>query len=226
MTDAEYIFMHDAKDKKSIAASAYRKRIDSRGCKLPFESIPYNKRSKLNGEVKTVANLDRPMKWNELKALPDDIKVKYIMRLRELYHADYPHIAVMLGVSCRYLSLIAKNLGIDCQDQDGKISRNRMTLQQKESWKAFCNGVIGGGDTSNNDPEKSDQFDAVVCDAPHVEEVHKAQNEAANKMVEKENQRLSSVSATMVITCQRLTFERDFYKERYFELLAILGERK
>lgn len=143
MTDEAYTFVKDIRDKKSVAASAFRRNPGHRGCKLPYEAIPYAERRKLNGEVKTM-NIDRPMKWDEFKALPDDIKVKYITRLRELYHANYKDIAEMLGTGHKYLNQIANGLGIDCYGQDGKVSRNRMTWQQRESWKAFCNGVLGG----------------------------------------------------------------------------------
>lgn len=143
MTDEAYVFISDAREKKSIAVSAHHKVSRHRGCKLPYEAIPYTQRYKLNGEVKSM-NIDKPMTWDEFKALPDDIKVKYIVRLRDLYHADYPHIARMLGVTDRYLNQVANGLGISSKGDDGKIIRNRMTWQQKESWKAFCNGVLGG----------------------------------------------------------------------------------
>lgn len=107
MTDEKFTFISDVKEKGSIARSSHNKRTHcgKGGCKLPHEYLTAKERKALSGEVKSY-RLNDPMKWDEFKYMPDDIKTSYIQIIRERFGVSDSCIAKMLGV------YMAKRLGI------------------------------------------------------------------------------------------------------------------
>ena len=52
----------------------------------------------MNGEVNCY-KLDRPMKWDEYKTMPEDLKKEYLFKLKDEYGASGGAIRDMLGIS-------------------------------------------------------------------------------------------------------------------------------
>ena len=65
----------------------------------------------MNGEVKSY-NINNPMKWEEFKALPDDIKVIYVKAIREKFRVSDCEIFRMLGVPQATAAKHIKKLGL------------------------------------------------------------------------------------------------------------------
>ena len=88
----------------------------------------------MNGEVKSY-KLNDQMTWAEFKAMPDDIKIRYIKALRSKFNVSDTEIGVMLGVSQTAISKEIRRLGI------GEGRRSGRVKWDKDGWCAWCNGL-------------------------------------------------------------------------------------
>lgn len=82
-------FDFDVMRKKSLVASA-RKRVNgskSKKCTLPYEYLTPAQRRELNGKVETM-NVNLPITWGELKALPPHMAKEYIETLHRWWMED------------------------------------------------------------------------------------------------------------------------------------------
>lgn len=139
MTDFDY----DVMQKKRTATGAFHRKGGSKSkkCSLPSDSLTEAQKRKLNGPVVTV-KLDQPMKWEEFKGLSDSMKKSYLTSLHNSYHPSGAMLAGMLGVSNRTVVNELHRLGIPVGKPGGGRGR-----KQKAMWDAFCNGVVGGGNS-------------------------------------------------------------------------------
>lgn len=123
MKDETYLFLQDSREKKNIARSARNKRTHTGkrgGVKLPSDYMTEKEKRKMNGEVKSY-RLNSPMKWDEFKSMPDDVKIIYIKAIWERYNAPDTYIAQMFGVYRMTVSREVARLGI----KNGKAVRGR-----------------------------------------------------------------------------------------------------
>lgn len=105
----------------------------------------------MNGEVKTY-RLNDPMKWNEFKYMPDDIKISYIKLIRQKFHVSDSCIAKMLGISQNGFSSHIRRLGIGL----GRGTGNQKS--DKEGFLAWCNGApIPAADPAEETTETVEQ---------------------------------------------------------------------
>ena len=143
MTDFDY----DAKQKKDIARSAARRKCGSKSkrCTLPSDHLTDAQKRKLNGPVESV-KLDQPMKWNQFKALPDSLKKEYLVRLIQDYGANAGMLGRMFGVTSNTVLVVERKLGIPTAPHGG--AQHGAAYERKQAmWEAFCNGVVGGGNS-------------------------------------------------------------------------------
>ena len=112
-SDEEYELRQDCKEKKSIAASAFKQRTHcgKGGCTLPHEFKTKKELKAMNGEVKNF-NLNKPMYWDTFKSMPDDLKKEYINGLREKFDVPDMKIAEMFGVIPNTVSRFFKCYGL------------------------------------------------------------------------------------------------------------------
>ena len=96
--EAEIIFRQTEKERKRIGRGAKSRKSGSRSkfCGLPSDNLSRAERMKLNGDVK-VYNLNKPMKWDQFKKLPHDLRVDYIKKLSAM-GANREDITDMLGI--------------------------------------------------------------------------------------------------------------------------------
>lgn len=90
----------------------------------------------MNGECKSY-RLNEPMKWQEFKSMPDDIKVTYIKLLREKYNVPDSQLAKMMVINSCSFSQEMKRLGLSI----GHGNRGACTKWNKEGFFAWKNGV-------------------------------------------------------------------------------------
>jgi hypothetical protein len=146
--------------------------------KFPSDNLSKKELQAMNGEVKTY-RLNNPMKWDEFKAMPDDIKITYIKALRQKFNVDGKSIAEMLGVSAYTFSHEIVRLGIST----GKNSRGRCTQWDKEGWFAWRNGApvhesdpvdVVDEDACEKAPENFDDIQSegnFCCEPVHAPEI-------------------------------------------------------
>lgn len=100
--------------------------------RLPSDELTPAEQQAMNGEVKSIS-LNKPMDWEEFKALADDLKVEYIKRLRvrfALYDSD---IAAMMNVSRSGISTELDRLKIRTGMKD-----MRKRVAKEDEFRKWC----------------------------------------------------------------------------------------
>lgn len=159
LPDEQYEYFKDCKEKKSIAASAFKQRTHcgkGGSVKFPSDYLSKKELKAMSGECKTY-RLNEPMSWDEFKSMPDDLKVRYIKWIREKFNAPDTAIMKMFGTSSRTLGLYFKDLGL-CLGKGG-----RTTLKwSKDSFLAWCNGA----DPNAVNGETEEVVESIIDDIP------------------------------------------------------------
>lgn len=159
LKDEEFCFVSDVREKKVTARSARnRKTHAGKGGRVKFPSDYMTKKElkALNGEVKTY-RLNEPMKWDEFKAMPDDLKVAYINALRTKFKVPDKEIAEMLGVDRQTVGRWFRCLGLGI----GKCAGGKRPWN-KERWIAWING-ISLPDPAKETPVVSEEVEQAVA---------------------------------------------------------------
>lgn len=87
LSDEEFIYRQDIKEKKRISQGARHKRGGSKSkkCTLPSDYLTKKEKEKMNGEV-FVYNPNNWYSWEEFKAMPMEYQVKYVNSLLNRYN--------------------------------------------------------------------------------------------------------------------------------------------
>ena len=136
MTDEEYIFRTDTAEKKRTARGSFNRRTHAgKGgrVRMPSDYMTKKEREAMNGEVQSY-NLSKPMKWEQFKLLPDDIKREYITSIVSKYDPQQSAISQMLNVAPNTLYVQCKRLGITFRHSGCDNSRN-------DAFWAWVNGT-------------------------------------------------------------------------------------
>lgn len=139
MTDEKYTFITDVAEKKRIARGAFNKRThNGKGGKVRFPSdyLSNKERNKMNGEIREY-RMNSPITYAEFKKYPDDLKKKYIQRLRDMFDVSDTDIAAMMGVKAKTLN--AALIKIDASG--GRRGKRKADYVAFEKWKRN-NGAV------------------------------------------------------------------------------------
>ena len=139
MTDEKYTFITDVAEKKRTARGAFNKRThNGKGGKVRFPSdyLSNKERNKMNGEVREY-RMNSPITYAEFKKYPDDLKKKYIQRLRDMFDVSDTDIAAMMGVKAKTLN--AALIKIDARG--GRRGKRKADYVAFEKWKRD-NGAV------------------------------------------------------------------------------------
>lgn len=111
MTDEEYLFRQDVKE-KAITARSSHKRGNSRRRQCSFSTDHMTRREweKMNGPVSTV-KLGQPMTWEEFSGMSESLRRQYIQDILNHYDVGPNAIGRMLGVSGPYCGKRLRELG-------------------------------------------------------------------------------------------------------------------
>lgn len=133
MTDMNN-FDFDVMRKKSLVASA-RNRVNgskSKKCTLPYEYLTPAQRRERNGKVETM-NVNLPITWGELKALPPHMAKEYIETLHRVHKASIAGAARMLEVPQTKYGALVRRVGAVIPRMGGRQSR-----EDTEIFARFC----------------------------------------------------------------------------------------
>lgn len=105
-------YMEDIREKAITARSTHSRVTHGRKVRLNCDGMTRKELEKMNGTCETY-DLNKPMSWAEFKAMPDDIKVMYIDRIREKF-GDVPtkQVSYMMACSDALLSRELKRIGV------------------------------------------------------------------------------------------------------------------
>ena len=89
MSDEEFIYRQDIKEKKAAGRGVFHKKGGSKSkkCTLPHERLTKKELEKMNGEVMTY-NPNAWYSWKEFMKLPDEYQTKYINSLMTRYNCS------------------------------------------------------------------------------------------------------------------------------------------
>lgn len=175
MTDEKYTFVTDVAEKKRIARGAFNKRThNGKGGKVRFPSdyLSNKERNKMNGEIREY-RMNSPITYAEFKKYPDDLKKKYIQRLRDMFDVPDKDIAEMMGVNVKTLATaLAK---IDARG--GRRGKRKADYVAFEKWKrdngavpSSCVQLTTDNVTEDGLKELSDKIDDMTT--PNILRAH------------------------------------------------------
>ncbi len=111
MTDEEYVFKQDVREKAITARSSHK--VGSarrRKCSFSTDHMTKKEWEKMNGPVYQVTT-GAAMPWASFKVLPETLQKKYIECILEKYKVGPNAIARMFGISSAYCSERMRKLG-------------------------------------------------------------------------------------------------------------------
>lgn len=94
LSDEEYVYRQDIKDKKSAGRGAFHKKNGSKSkrCKFPSDYLTKKEKMAMNGECISY-DMKKFYTYEEFKTFPDDIQLKYINGLINRYNVTVSAIA-------------------------------------------------------------------------------------------------------------------------------------
>lgn len=94
LSDEEYIYRQDIKEKKSAGRGAYHKKNGSKSkkCKFPSDYLTKKEKMAMNGECISY-DMKKFYTYAEFKTFPDDIQLKYVNGLINRYNVTVSAIA-------------------------------------------------------------------------------------------------------------------------------------
>ena len=113
LSDEEYVFQQDIKEKKAAGRGAFHRKCGSKSkkCTLPHERLTKKELEKMNGEVMTY-NPNAWYSWEEFMKLPDEYQTKYVNSLMTRYNCSFAAVAeVVFGKKSTNLYAFLKRRG-------------------------------------------------------------------------------------------------------------------
>lgn len=175
MTDEKYTFITDVAEKKRIARGAFNKRThNGKGGKVRFPSdyLSNKERNEMNGKVREY-RMNSPITYAEFKKYPDDLKKKYVKRLRDTFDVSDTDIAAMMGVKAKTLN--AALVKIDASG--GRRGKRKADYVAFEKWKrdngavpSSCVQITADNVTEDGLKKLSDKIDDMTT--PNILRAH------------------------------------------------------
>lgn len=157
LSDEEYTYRQDCKEKKSVAASAHKQRTHcGRGgsVRFPHDNLTKKELRAMSGAC-TSYRMGEPMSWEVFKAMPDDLKGDYIRGLRNKFGVSNPKIADMMGIHPVTFNKHVKCLNLGRAMTDSKFN--------EAEWDAFLHPGMEPQETADEDiPVEVEEGDVIT----------------------------------------------------------------
>lgn len=176
LSDEEYIYRQDIKEKKATGRGIYHKKNGSKSkkCTLPSDYMTKKEREAMNGEVMSY-NPNKFYSYAEFKQFPMEYQIKYINSLLTRYNCSFAAIAkYVFQISneglrnhftkqnqLQYINMPAKNIGKALHAGNEKLRKdvekalwpNRDEEIQNGSKSGSCEITLTGGGSKYNEEE-------------------------------------------------------------------------
>lgn len=171
MTDFDY----EVRDRKRIARMASSKKNGSKSkkCSLPSDGMTRRQWEKKNGDVK-VFNMNKPMNWDEFKAMSLELQKEYINGLIEKFGLTYAALGQMFGCIPTTVRMYFERNGINVSFKRGK----KMTSEQNAEWVAF----IGGDAPVNVEPVADAAISTSTSESAEESNENRVEEEPAKNL--------------------------------------------
>ena len=173
MEDEKYVFFQDVREKKVTGYSARKQRSHcGKGgrVKLPSDYLTKKELKNMSGECKSY-RMNSPMKYQEFKAMPNDLQIAYIKAIKEKYH-NPPIVAIaqMMGIERAHLSRHLKSLGFEKGERGARP-------WDKMGFAEWCFGLPKTEECQSVEEDVKEEIPAEVAEI--VEEVVPTSNAEA-----------------------------------------------
>lgn len=154
MSDEEFIYRQDIKEKKMTGRGAFHKKGGSKSkkCNFPSDYMTRKEKQALNGEVFSY-DPRKWYSWEEFKAMPIEYQIKYINSLLTRYNCSFAaiakHVFQISGVGLRnhftrqkqlqYINMPAKSIGKALQAGNEKLREDIEKALQSNQDKEIQN---------------------------------------------------------------------------------------
>lgn len=155
MTDYEM----EIRDKKRLAVNARRRKCGSKStyCGLPSDHMTAKQWKERCGKVMTY-QMNKPMTWEEFRAMPDDLQRQYLTGLRKTFSVTQGDLADMFGVVPKTVARYLDEHHIDL----GFVRGKRKSPKQDDLFRLFLDSTIA--DAAPRDTAEADRNDSPVAD--------------------------------------------------------------
>lgn len=165
MTDAEYLFRQDIREKKSANRGARAKVSGSKTkyCGLPSDNLTAAQLKRRNSPVYTY-NISKRLSFNEFKCLPNDLQHQYLSTLTATYRVPLKTIAEAMGCAKSTMSRYAEQVGFH-------VSYRYKVPTPDDKWFDFVNGNLTAEGMPVGERAQQDKDSGLPVDtAPTVED--------------------------------------------------------
>lgn len=159
MTDAEYLFRQDIREKKSANRGARAKVSGSKTkyCGLPSDNLTAAQLKRRNSPVYTY-NISKCLSFNEFKHLPDDLQRQYLSTLTTTYRVPLKTIAEAMGCAKSSMSRYAEQVGF-------RAMRGLKAPTPDDKWFDFVKGNLNAeGAPVGEQPQPETDSESSVSD--------------------------------------------------------------
>ena len=155
MNDYEYEFKQDIKEKKNIGRnSKYMNRTGKGPIKFPSDYLSNKEKKKLNGPV-TSYDMGKPMSYEQLIMMPEDLQRLYLQGLMDKFHPSQRALAELFGCSKNRIAYRMREFGIK---PAGESHGDKNPYFDAEAWDAWiADGKI---------PETKNEYEPKETVAP------------------------------------------------------------
>lgn len=167
MTDAEFCFKEDVRNRSIVKKGVIHKKngSKSRKCTLPSDYLTASQKKKRNGECFNM-RMNEPIRdWKVFRSYPENLQAEYLNNLVTTYDARRCDVAEMLGISASMLHVVCKSYPTPVAFPRGG-NRN-----MSEKFRAFLNPVTS--------PETPVETDIPKPEISHEEKSEKPFNYGA-----------------------------------------------
>lgn len=174
MTDIEYIYRKDIRDKKAAGRGVYSKRsgAHSKYVGLPHDRLTEAQMKRRNGPLRTYKINTCIRSYQDFKNLPSDLKLTYLTNVFNTYNPSLEMLGKSMGVSGECLRQYIRRENMQLAKRRGGPKR------KNPMWEAFVNGgyttcgvIIPKAEEPAPEPAKTEAPEEQVAAAPESTEV-------------------------------------------------------
>ena len=153
-------FDYEVRGRKQLARNACAKKNGSKSkkCSLPSDHMTKKEWNERCGKLMSY-NLKKPMKWNEFKSMPEDLRKEYLQMLFNIFGVSVNRLAKMFECHGNSIHYFIKN---HCPGITALKNGEYMTDEQVSIWDKFV-------ETGDMPEEKKTEEDPVVVEETEPE---------------------------------------------------------
>lgn len=175
MTDPEYLFRQTEIERKKLGyGDKHKKRGGGKTVRFPSDYLSKKERDAMNGEIKTYKQKEF-YNWEEFKALPDDLQLKWVNSIINRYGCSVGAICtIVFGKTRTMLSLYMDRKGLTKYINKGPMGRKAGREAMDKLAQAF---------KAWNDTQVTCYDPNIITEAPN-DEVDSQNDEVEKNVVE------------------------------------------